>query len=243
MNAAAMRKDHHDNDDPDAGASVGSTYESEQHAGRIQLWKARVTIDRGFTALLSLIELRRLIQANVGNPRIVSDLMVDVKANVDLLHLSLGVSVQINSREGKTIEVDDVGLARTLSMPKGRALCTRAIEDGILPHSSACAILPMALTCILSSPSSADGEDRLVHALTGLILLTNPSVDPRIFCRCLDVPISLAKDKRYDMSAIDSSRMRMNLLHAILSMGKDVCAGSSASEDWSEREDIFYGIL
>ena len=240
LNTPAMRKEH---DDAGAGAMADSKYESEQQTGRIQLWKARVTIDKGFTALLSLIELRRLIQANVGDPRIIGDLMVDVKANVDLLHSSLGVSVKINSREGKTIEVDDERLEMTLSMPKGRVLCTRAIEEGILPHSSACAILPMALMCILSSPSSADAEDRLIHALTGLILLTNPSVDPQIFCRCMDVPISLARDNKNDMSAIASSRMRMNLLHAILSMGKDVCAGSRASEDWSHREDIFRGIL
>ncbi|KAL3821771.1 hypothetical protein ACHAXA_000270 [Cyclostephanos tholiformis] len=239
LNTPAMRRD----DDAESGAMADSKYESEQQSGRIQLWKARVTIDRGYTALLSLIELRRLIQANVGAPGLIGDLMVDVKANVDLLHSSLGVSVQVNSMEGKTIDVDDERLARTLSMPKGRVLCTRAIEEGILPHSSACAILPMTLMCILSSPSSADAEDRLIHALTGLILLTNPSVDPMIFCRCLDVPISLARDNKNDISAIASSRMRMNLLHAILSMGKDVCAGSRASEDWSQREDIFRVIL
>jgi hypothetical protein len=128
-------------------------------------------------------------------------------------------------------------------MPKGRVLCARAIEEGILLHSSACALLPMALSCILSLLSSADGEDRLIHALTELILLTNPSVDLPIFCRSLDVPISLARDNKNDMSAIASSCMRMNLLHAVLSMGKDVYAGSCPSKDWFQREDIFRGIL
>ena len=45
------------------------------------------------------------------------------------------------------------------------------------------------------------------------------------------------------MPTIASSHMRMNLLHAVLSMGKDVCAGSCASEDWFQREDIFSGML
>ena len=250
LGTPAMRRDDGDADagaDGEAGAAAAadSKYESGQQAGRIQLWKARVTIDKGYTALLSLIELRRLIQANAGATGLIGDLMVDVKANVDLLHSSLGVVVKVNPRDGKTIDVNDGRLAITLSMPKGRVLCARAIEEGILPHSSACALLPMALSCILSSPSCVDGEDRLIHALTGLILLTNPCVDPAIFCRCLDVPISLKGDGRNGiMSAIACSRMRMNLLHAILSRGKDVCgADSRASEDWSQREEIFRGIL
>jgi hypothetical protein len=200
-----------------------------------------LTIDRGYTALLPLIELRRrLIQTNAGAPGLIGDVMVDVKTNVNLLHMSLGVAVQINSRKGKTTKIGDGRAASTLSMPKGRVLCACAIEEGILPHSSACALLPTALSCILSSPSSDDGEDRLIHALTELILLTKPTIDPPIFCRSLDVPISLARD---NMSAIASSHMRMNLLHAVLSMGKDVCAGSCASEDWFQREDISSGIL
>jgi hypothetical protein len=120
-------------------------------------------------------------------------------------------AVQINSRIGNG------RAASTLSMPKGRVLCACAIEEGILPHSSACALLPTALSCILLSPSSDDGEDRLIHALTELILLTKPTISQPIFCRSLDVPILLARD---NMSAIASSHMRMNLLHAVLSMGK-----------------------
>jgi hypothetical protein len=47
-----------------------------------------LTIDRGYTALLRLIELRRLIQTNAGAPGLIGDLMVDVKTNVNLLHMS-----------------------------------------------------------------------------------------------------------------------------------------------------------
>ena len=244
-NATGVKAEDASVEEAGAAAAADSKYESGQQAGRIQLWKARVTIDKGYTALLSLIELRRLIQANAGATGLIGDLMVDVKANVDLLHSSLGVAVRVDPRDGKTIDIDDGRLASTLSMPKGRALCARAIEEGILPHSSACALLPMALGCTLSSPSCVDGEDRLIRALTGLVLLANPCVDPAIFCRCLDVPISLKRDGGNDvMSAVACSRMRMNLLHSVLSRGKDVCgADSRASEDWFQREEIFRGIL
>ena len=91
-----------------------------------------MTIDRGYTALLPLIELRRLIQTNAGAPGLIGDLMVDVKTNVDLLHnMSLGVAVQINSRKGKTTKIGDGRAASTLPMPKGRVLCACAIEEGI----------------------------------------------------------------------------------------------------------------
>jgi hypothetical protein len=105
----------------------------------------------------------------------------------------------------------------------------------------------------------ADGEDRLLLALTSLIVLMNPILDPSIFCRCIDVPIALlaatttttkennnktnTKMKKRDISMIACTRSRMNLLHALLSMGKDVCANSSWSEEWSQREEIFGSVL
>ena len=82
-----------------------------------------MTIDRGYTALLPLIELRRLIQTNAGAPGLIGDLMVDVKTNVDLLHMSLGVAVQINSRKGKTTKIGDGRAASTF--PRD-ASCARA---------------------------------------------------------------------------------------------------------------------
>jgi hypothetical protein len=202
--------------------------------------------------------------------------MLDVKTNVDVLHMSLGLLVTIDSTAGlKTITVNEVTLASTLSLSKGRVLCARAIEDGILPHASACQLLPVALSCILSSSSSSsstmaatavDGEDRLLLALTSLIVLTNPVLDPGIFCRCMDVPIALLAGepitaatkenndttnttsmmmmkKKRDISMIACTRTRVNLLHALLSMGKDVCAKSSYSEEWLQREEIFGSIL
>lgn len=264
-----------DDDNNNIDVTGDSKYESSQLAERLSLWKARVTINKGYTALLSLMELRRLIQVNANATNKISSLMLDVKTYVDILHMSLGLLVTIDSTAGtKTIAVNDAQLASTLSLSKGRVLCARAIEDGILPHASACQLLPVALTCILSSsPSSsssasttvaADGEDRLLLALTSLIVLTNPVLDPAIFCRCMDVPIALLAGettaatketydttntsmmmmtKKRDISMIACTRTRMNLLHALLSMGKDVCAKSSYSEEWLQREEMFGTIL
>jgi hypothetical protein len=49
--------------------------------------------------------------------------------------------------------------------------------------------------------------------------------------------------KKRDISMIACTRTRMNLLHALLSMGKDVCAKSSYSEEWSKREEMFGSML
>jgi len=256
----------------DAAKKTDSKYESEQRRHRIQLWKARVRVDKGYSAFLSLIELRRLIQAHAGAPRLANDLMADVKTNVDLLHSSLGVAIgaERGNAGGKTIDVDEATLAGTLSLPKGRALCARVIEEGILPHPSACRLLPAALGCILSWPAgggavgggatSAEGEDRLLHALTGLVLTPQPRMDPSALYRCLDMSVSMAKaslndnsedDGRKGLSAITGSHMRAKLLYSVLSVGKEVCGGSTAEvhpgammgESWSERESTFLEII
>ena len=130
-----------------------------------------------------------------------------------------------------------------MSLPKGRILCARVIEEGILPHASACHILPEALHCILSLPWHEEGEDRLVRALTGLVLTSNPSIDPSILCRCLDTSIIVSQDNKNDLSFITSSRMRMNLLYTILSVGKDVCAKTIVNLDWSKKEQVFVKML
>ncbi|KAL7468591.1 hypothetical protein ACHAXS_008821, partial [Conticribra weissflogii] len=229
---------------------VESDYEMEQQRNRVQMWKARVAIDKGYTAFLSLTELRRLIQANSGAPQLVNDLMSDVKSNVDLLHSSFGVSVKMDSNGSRKTDVEKTRLGSTLSLPKGRVLCARAIEGGILPHQSACEMLPLALLHIFSTSlpvprervaqPTAEGEERLVRALTGLVLTVQPSVEPTVLCRCLDMAISIASDG--NLSSITGSRVRMELLHSILSRGKIVCNDAMA-EVWAEKEKTFMEIL
>eukprot|EP00573_Skeletonema_grethae_P003042 CAMPEP_0201689398 /NCGR_PEP_ID=MMETSP0578-20130828/3001_1 /ASSEMBLY_ACC=CAM_ASM_000663 /TAXON_ID=267565 /ORGANISM="Skeletonema grethea, Strain CCMP 1804" /LENGTH=800 /DNA_ID=CAMNT_0048174031 /DNA_START=119 /DNA_END=2521 /DNA_ORIENTATION=+ len=227
------------------GENVSSDkdYVLEQRRNRVQLWKARVSIDKGYSAFLSLTELRRLIQANASQPQLVNELMGDVKTNVDQMHASLGVIVRVNPDGSREMIIDEGRLSSTLSLPKGRVLCARVIEGGILPHQSACEILPVAWRAIASKPPSStvdDGEDRLLRALTGLVLTVQPSVDPSILCRCLDATISIGND----LSNITQSRVRMELLHSILSNGKMKCAQDSDLEGvWKEKETAFMQIL
>jgi hypothetical protein len=231
------------NDINNEAAVDDKDYVLEQRRNRVQLWKARVSIDKGYSAFLSLTELRRLIQANASQPQLVNELMGDVKSNVDMMHASLGVNVRVNSDGTRTIIIDQARLSNTLSLPKGRVLCARVIEGGILPHQSACEILPVAWHVIATKPSTSvldDGEDRLLRALTGLVLTVQPSVDQSILCRCLDATITIGDD----MSNITKSRVRMELLHSILSRGKTVCADDSGLNGvWKVKEKAFMQIL
>lgn len=251
LTTPVLNKDSVQENSQDATRASDSKYESEQRRSRIHLWKARVSVDRGYTAFLSLIELRRLIQAHAGAPRVTNELMVDVKTNVDRMHSSLGVVIKVEAPKGnKKIEIDKGVLGSTLSLPKGRVLCARVIEDGILPHPSACGILPEALGCIFSWPlpaagaAAVEGEDRLLHALTGLVLTPQPSIDPLILYRCLDMAVLVAaRDSKNDLATITGSRMRMKLLYSILSVGKNVCADSPMSEGWAEKEKMLMEML
>lgn len=226
-----------------------SDYETEQERSRVSLWSARMAIDKGYSSYLTLVELRRLIQANNGSsPQLVQDLMGDVKNNVDLLHASFGIQIEPAPDGSRQIVVDKVRLSSALSLPKGRVLCARVIEGGILPHPSACEILPPALHYILSSalsPSPA-GEDRLLRALTGLVHTVRPFVEPRILCRCLDVSISIGKGAdgggQKSMTKITGRRARMELVHSILSRGKVVCA-DAIGDVWMGKEKEFMELL
>ena len=218
-------------------------YVLEQRRNRVQLWKARVSIDKGYSAFLSLTELRRLIQANASQPQLVQELMGDVTNNIDMMHASLGVVVRVNADGSRQVIIDEARLSSTLSLPKGRTLCARVMEGGILPHQSACELLPVAWHAIASTtPSSVsdDTEDRLLRALTSLVVATMPAVDPSILCCCLDATISIGND----LSNITKSRVRMELLHSILSRGKTACEGYSDLDGvWKEKEKEFMQIL
>jgi len=239
-----------------------SKYELEQRRQRISLWKARVAVDRGYAAFLSLIELRRLIQAHANdNQRVAQELMADVKTNVDKMHASLGVSIAVDdaNRGNKRITVDEAKVKSTLSLPKGRGLCARVVEEGILPHPSACQLLPVALGCILSwplpsvpgssGPLVGEGEDRLLHALTGLVLTPQPAIDPLVLYRCLNVAVTTANTNQNNVSSmITGSHMRMKLLYSILSVGKNACANEAVCskevrEGWVTKEKEFMAIL
>jgi hypothetical protein len=244
---SALKKDDDDGAEEEKVES-SSGYEAEQKRLRIQTWKARVAIDKGYTAFLTLTELRRLIQANAGATQLIHELTGDVKANVNLMHASFGIIIKNDDvKGGRKIDVDSNRLESTLSMPKGRTLFARVVEGGILPHASACELLPVAMGCVFKNALPAvEGEERLLRALTGLVLTPQPSVEPGILAKCLDVAIMVgSKDVAVDgkkMPNITGSRTRMELLHAILARGKAVC-GDNEAFGWDEKEKQFMALL
>jgi hypothetical protein len=263
-------------DDENKSSSISSledaSYESEEERLRTLLWAARLAIDKGYTAYLNLVELRRLLQSRPSDSsdgtlnyseEIESrkgELLQDVEENVNKMHFAFGVHKipQIDS-ELPSIEIDSKMLARTLSLPKGRMLLSRVIDEGILPHPSACHILPAAIGAILNSALSKDltmidstaappaGEDRLLRSLTGLVRTVEPSVDPRNLLTCLNCIID-SKDEvnKRNLSLktfLTSKRSLLELLHAILSRGNDICLRTSFSAEWSNKETNFLALL
>ena len=232
--------------------------DTEEDRQRAILWAARVAIDKGFQAYLSLVELRRLLQSRPGdalngeesviNRR--EQLLKDVQENVDKLHGAFGLKKIGDSAD---IECDDKILGRTLTLPKGRMLLSRVIDEGILPHPSACKVLPNAIKVVFVSASTADlsiappaGEDRLLRSLTGLVKTTQPSVDPNNLLSCLNSTINAENiingEKRSMKSVLSSKRTLTELLFAVFSRGGEVCVGGFLAE-WKDKESKFLAIL
>ena len=230
---------------------------------RLGMWTARVTIDKGYLAYLNLLETRRLLQSQSGPSSEAieerrAELTSEVEDNVNYMHSSLGMKVaKVNGGE-RTIEVDKGALARTLGLPKGRMLLSRILDEGVLPHSSACRILPGALGVILSSSASVGGapprgEDRLVRSLTGLVRTVQPSLAPEDPIDCLSEFLSvhaastggdLGKSADATRSMLGGQRSRMELLHAILSRGSELCCpGTEHATAWKAKEAEFMSIL
>jgi len=233
-----------------------SETDTEEDRQRTVLWAARVAIDKGYQAYLNLIELRRLLQSRPGDALNGEDsvinrreeLLKDVEENVSKLQGAFGLK-----KGDSGINCNDKILARTLTLPKGRMLLSRVIDEGILPHPSACKVLPNAIKVVFESASTADlsaappaGEDRLLRSLTGLVKTTQPSVDPTNLLACLSSTINAENvingEKRTMKSVLTSKRTLMELLYAIFSRGGEVCVGGFQAE-WKDKESKFLAIL
>eukprot|EP01083_Nonionella_stella_P044971 120957_1 len=128
-------------------------------------------------------------------------------------------------------------------------LLSRVIDEGILPHPSACKVLPTAIKVIFASASTADlsgappaGEDRLLRSLTGLVKTAQPSVDPSNLLLCLSSTINAENiingEKRSMKSVLTNKRTLMELLYAIFSRGGEVCIGGFEAA-WKDKESKF----
>lgn len=236
----------------------------KEYDDRAILWAARLAIDKGYLAYLNLVELRRLLQSRPGDTFMLEDeekrgeLLEDVKDNVNRLHGAFGVKI-LDENDGNnnqtTTEVNFKILSRTLSLPKGRVLLSRVIDEGILPHSSACHILPVVVRAVYESSIAMElstsvlqpGEDRLLRSLTGLVRTIQPSVDAKNLLACLTsmtTPSKKSDDnsdtKQQSVKEILSlKRTLMELLHAVLSRAADVCAAEGMESDWKAKEAEF----
>jgi hypothetical protein len=230
--------------------------ETDEDRQRIVLWASRVAIDKGYQSYLNLVELRRLLQSRPGDTWSGEDsvvnrreeLLKEVEDNVSKLQASFGLK-----KAGVIFECDEKVLSRTLMLPKGRMLLSRVIDEGVLPHSSACRVLPSAIKNIFDCAFSSDltgappsGEDRLLRSLAGLVKTVQPSVDPGNLLACLDSTIhadSAIRGEKHTMkSVLTSKRTLMELLYAIFSRGSEVCVGDF-EKDWKEKESKFIAIL
>jgi len=230
---------------------------SKEERQRANLWAARLASDKGYLAYLNLVELRRLLQSRGvdaldlnGERR--EDLLIDVEANVSKLNWAFGVGKVQNKTD-----VDDKVLSRTLSLPKGRMLLSRTLDEGILPHPSACQVLPSVVKIILkssllvvdSSVVLPAGEDRLLRSLSGLVRTVQPSVDPINIMKCLgnvnDVKGEIDEEKLDIKKVLKGKQALMELLHAVVSRGAEICGvvGGEYEDEWEIKEADFLAML
>jgi hypothetical protein len=231
--------------------------EQDEYKQRAILWAARVGIDKGYLAYLNLAELRRLLQSQPGDVLGNMDesetkreyLLHDVEENVGKLDRAFGVGKD----ESGNLVINSKVLSRTLSLPKGRMLLSRVVDEGILPHSSACQLLSFAIKSIIQSASNADltaappaGEDRLLRSLSGLVRTVQPSVDITNLIACLssaiDTKASLEEKNKSMKNVLAGKRTLMELLHAIFTRGGEICTGEFEG-DWKAKESQFLLIL
>merc|ERR1711957_536620 len=247
------------------GKAMSQDQYSEKDQQRANLWKARAVIDQGCLAFLNLIELRRLLQSHQGGNVTESgvkegklkDLLEDVEENVSKLQVAFGVS-NFSTKENsiiKDIEINYDNFCRALSLPKGCVLLSRVIDEGIFPHPSACHVLPSYIRFILhkslSKPDCTSlplAENRLLMSFLGLIRTVQPSLHPRNVLDCLSVAIDAGR--REDMKErkmkiiLEGNRTLMEILHAILSRGNEICPYESGfGKEWKTREAEFMSLL
>mmetsp|Transcript_15489 Transcript_15489/g.22083 ORF Transcript_15489/g.22083 Transcript_15489/m.22083 type:complete len:797 (+) Transcript_15489:101-2491(+) len=240
---------------------------SEEDRQRMMLWEARVAIDKGYIAYLNLVELRRLLQssngANFASEEFSGreELLGDVEENVRKLNLAFGVNNEEHGPEQsdtKDLIVDGKALSKSLALPKGRMLLSRVIDEGVLPHSSACCVLPKAIQIIFESSENSrrneentappPGEDRLLRSLNGLVRIVQPSVHPKNLLSCLDAVMGgniNSNEKSYDVKKIlTGKRTLIELLYSIISRGKEICtANTQFYDEWNSKEMKFMSIL
>ena len=124
------------------------------------------------------------------NPNRRDFMMREVARNIEVLEETFGVTTLEpleGSEESPPPSIDPSSLSTVLALPKGLQLLARCVETGMLPHPSACLVLPAALSNLLSAPRPANRpqnakEDRLLLALqNNLISVSDPPLPATTF--------------------------------------------------------------
>jgi len=222
--------------------------DDEEETLRVEMWNARTSIDAGYSALLELFELQRLVKDPRVNPNRRNQLMNAVQANIKALEESFGCSTTESSSPEieDTKALDSEVLASVLRLPKGQALLARCIETGMLPHSAACCVLPHALSLVISSARGTNSqqtgkEDRLLLAFQqNLISVKEPPLPPSTFKSCVSQICSSHEEKGGLRKSIKGAKSRAQVLHTLMKRAGEVCAGD---EEFKSLEEIFVSML
>ncbi|GMH66810.1 hypothetical protein TrLO_g12756 [Triparma laevis f. longispina] len=222
--------------------------DDEEEKLRVEIWNARTSIDAGYSALLELFELQRLVKDPRVNPNRRNQLMNAVQSNIKALEESFGC----NTVESASPETEDVKtldaevLASVLRLPKGQALLARCIETGMLPHSAACCVLPHALSMVISSARGTNSqqtgkEDRLLLAFQqNLISVLEPPLPGSTFKACVSEICSWKGQKGSLRQSIKGAKSRAQVLHTLMKRAGEMCA---EDEEFKSLEETFVGML
>lgn len=255
---------NNDNNNNRNRARSGTMIIAEEDKLRAVLRRGRKLIDSGFISLLDLCEHQRLLMGSAVNilteDRRMS-LLSDVQEHITTLQRSLGVVVVVDKTEDnmdtddmakkeEEIRIDRDTLALVLSFSKGKTLLARSLETGLLPHRSACKLLPHVLAVLFANarPNNASldyvtKEDRLLRSLCGLVKLSNPSLEANDFVSCLDSVMETYRNHKTTtahggattnnqpppLKKVLSARNRAEVMHTILARGGTVCKPNEGS--------------
>jgi len=171
------------------------------------------------------------------------ELKKKVRSNLIKLNSSFGLMPNPDTKEMDI--VDEKTLSLVMSLPKGQELLAKCLEKGVLPHPSAVAIFPYALSEIVLKPGSfhlndpsVQKETRLLQSLLALVNLRQPSLTPDALIISLDKVVSgkSSAPLRERLSA----HLRAEVMHALMTRGSQVCG---SNKNWAAKEASFIQAL
>uniref|UniRef100_A0A7S2WRS0 Uncharacterized protein n=1 Tax=Eucampia antarctica TaxID=49252 RepID=A0A7S2WRS0_9STRA len=228
-------------------------------SARTNLWKARLLTDRGYNAMLELIELRTIFAAPTNNKQDDDQrrehYLPQVQRHIDTLHKTFGMHRPPNNNNNtnnNSMLVNSSVLALTLSVPKGRTLLARLLHLAILPHDSAALMLPTLCQTVFhdyhhnkTNHNNNNNNNnimnhpyaRLLQAIVGLVRTVHPSVQRDELISSLD---NIQADPNF-IQTIANSRPHMELLHAILTRCQQICPPHDM--EWKQKEQAILAKL